>query len=345
MKKTKTITLLVLLCLVSQSVLAMRGYYKADTVRYKFDKMLIEVTSTNALRKDIMDKYQKERIRDVQKVLSGISILPPANNEQVIISFSEMGENLQAWNYKEVEMSYAAKNSKSLVIFEDGKTFEKDFGNYCIHFSFKAVETKIFVNDLADLNMIFDDVFQQKMNEATRFLSDKYGEKENKPIRGWLDLRGAEIVGYFQNVPFGSKDSIILSAGVGSGWIKNTFISDMTISLGVALGKKGMLKNYYSVDWSMMYDFSNSDENNPFELNHFLSFSYQRNFSNSPEKDSWYGFSIGYLVGRNNDFFKKNTFRLASKKRINNTFTISPELYFDDKFEDISPGIRLLVEF
>ena len=138
---------------------------------------------------------------------------------------------------------------------------------------------------------------------------------------------------------------LILSAGIGSGWVKNTFVSDVTLRMGISLGKKGLYKNAYFVDWNMMYDFSESNDNKFFELNHFVSLSWDHNFSHTPEQDKWYGFSVGYLVKRNNDFFKDNTFRLAVNKKINDTFVVKPELYFNDFFKNVYPGIRLSVAF
>ena len=94
-----------------------------------------------------------------------------------------------------------------------------------------------------------------------------------------------------------------------------------------------------------MYDFSGSNENKFFELNHFVSLAWEHNFSNSPLEDKWYGFSAGYLVKRNNDFFKENTFRVSVKKRINDTISLKPELYFNDFFKNIYPGVRFTVTF
>lgn len=341
----KTIITVFLLFLISASALSMEGFHKGDTVRYKFDKMLIEVASTNALQKGIAMDSNVERIEQIQKILKEISIVPPADDERVTITLKEMGDDLYVWNYKEVELSRSKRNTKTLVVFEDGTTFEKDFGRYCIFFSFKAVETKIYLNDLADLNLILADDFEEKTEKAKQFVSNKFGEKYRKGILAWLDLRDDVVKGYFQDTSYKTTDMIILSAGIGSGWVQNTFVADINFRLGFAFGNKGMLKNVYAVDYSMMYDFSESNENKFYELNHFLSLAWEHNFSNTPDKDKWYGFSAGYLVKRNGDFFKDNTFKVAINKKINNTFTVQPELYFNDFFKNVYPGIRLSVAF
>ena len=342
----KTIITLLLLFLFSQSVLAMEGYHKGDTIRYKFDKMLIEVASTNVLQKGIVvvESYL-DRVKQIQKILNEITIVPPADDERVTISFREMGDDLYVWNYKEVELSRSKRTSKTLVIFEDGSTFEKDFGRYCIFFSFKAVETKIYVDDLADLDLILADDFNVKVKQSEQLLFEKFGEKYRKGIHAWIDLRGEEAKGHFLNTSYKTNDMIILSAGIGSGWIQNTFVADINFRLGFAFGNKGMLKNIYAIDYNMMYDFSESNENKFYELNHFVALTWEHNFANTPVEDKWYGFSVGYLVKRNNDFFKDNTFKVAINKKINNTFIVKPELYFNDFFKNVYPGVRLSVAF
>lgn len=341
----KTIITMFLLLFVSSAALSMQGFYKGDTVRYKFDNMLIEVASTNALQKGVAMESHIERIKQIQEILSKLTIVPPAQDERVTISFKEMGDDLYVWNYKEVDLSRSKIDTKKLVVFEDGTTFEKDFGRYCIYFSFKAVETKIYVNELEDLNLILKPDFDKKAKDAKRFMDNRFGEKYRKGIHAWVDLRKDEVEGYFQDVSYKTNDVIVLSAGIGSGWVKNTFVSDVNFRLGFTFGNKGMFKNTYAIDYSMMYDFSESNDNKFYELNHFLSVSWEHNFSNNPNENKWYGFSFGYLVNRNNDFFKDNTFKIGINKKINDTFIIKPELYFNDFFKNVHPGIRLSVAF
>lgn len=340
----KTIISILLFLSLALSVSAMDGYFKADTVRYKFDKMLIEVASTNAVKKTPHKMSMQGRVEQIQKVLAEMTVVPPADDEMITIAFRDQGEDMWVWNFKEIELSRGKRNTKSLVVFEDGTTFEKDFGRYCIYFSYRAMEMKIFVNDLKDLDFFLSDEFNMKAQQSEDFLKKEYGESYKKGIIAWLDLRGDEVKANSQN---NSKnlDMLILSGGIGSGWIKNTFVSDINFRFGVSFSKKGVFKNLYAVDYNMMYDFSESNENKFFELNHFVSLAWEHNFSDVTGQDKWYGFSVGYLVKRNNDFFKDNTFRVSVNKKINNTFMIKPELYFNDFFKNVYPGIRLSVAF
>lgn len=342
----KTIITIFFLLLFAQMVLAIEGYHKGDTIWYKFDKMLIETASTRATRSQVPLKTHYDRLKQIQKILSEMHIEEPANDERVVISLHETDEYLYGRNYKELELRKVKREKKLLVVFKDGTTFEKDYGKYCIHFSFRAVESKLYLDDLNDISLIFQEEFKLKTDRARNLLLQKFGEKYRKGIQGWIDLRGDDPKGYFQqNRSTATQDMLYLSAGIGSGLVQNTFVTDINLRLGVSFGYKGIYKNAYYIDWNMMYDFSESNDNNFFELNHFVSLTWDHNFAKTTIQDKWYGFSVGYLVKRNNDFFKENTFRVAVNKKINDTFSVKPELYFNDFLKNVYPGIRVSVAF
>lgn len=51
--------------------------------------------------------------------------------------------------------------------------------------------------------------------------------------------------------------------------------------------------------------------------------------------------SVGYLIRRSGNYFEKNTFRLGLPGVATGRLQIEPELYFNDFFKNVSPGIRL----
>lgn len=345
MKTISTIVIVILLLIVSKTLYATDGYFKGDTIRYKFDKMVIEVASTNYVSKSPEKTMMADRIKQVQKVLKEMTIAKPAADEMITIFFRDMGSDMYVWNYKEVGIINEKRNYKNLTVFEDGTIFEKEFGHYCICFSYRAMEMKIYVENFDDLTFFFSQDFEKKAKEGTASIIQKIGDSYRKSsIHAWVDVRTEEPKVYIQESEK-MLDMLILSAGIGSGWVKNSFVSDINFKLGLGFARKGMMKNIYSAEWNMMYDFSDSNENKFFELNHFVSVGWEHNFSNTPMEDKWYGISVGYLVKRNNDFFKENTFKISVKKKINDTISLKPELYFNDFFKNVYPGIRFSVAF
>jgi len=51
--------------------------------------------------------------------------------------------------------------------------------------------------------------------------------------------------------------------------------------------------------------------------------------------------SVSYLIRRSGDFFEKNTFKLGLPGVASGRLHLEPELYFNDFFKNVSPGIRL----
>ena len=346
MKTVKTIIPFLFFFFLFESLAAKDDVFKGDTIRYKFDKMLIEVASSDYVNYNPGEEQIQQGIEQVQQILKEMSITPPEEGKKVVISLHDLDGKLLTSNYQDLKLKLEEENSKGLIVFDDGTIFEKDFGQYCIFLISRQVNVKVFVENLSDLNFFSSETFKVKAKEATNAVREKAGAGYRKsPVQACVEISGGTPEVYIQSSPYKSLDMLYLTGGIGSGWVKNTFVSDISFRLGLGFARKGMIKNIYSIEWSMMYDFSNSNNNKFFELNHFASFGWEHNFSNSPLEDKWYGFSVGYLVKRNNDFFKENTFRVSVKKKINDTISLKPELYFNDFLKNVYPGIRLSVTF
>lgn len=345
MKTIKTVAIVFILSIISQSVTAVSGTFKGDTIRYKFDKVLVEVTSPNFVSNSPEKLQLGERISQVQMILNEMSIEKPSEDQRIVITLRDASSDLLEGNFKDVELRNEKMNSKDLVIFDKGAIFEKGFGRYCISFIYHDLEIKLYVNDLSELSYFSSEAFIQKAKSGTKSIQEEVGQHRKYPVQAWVDLRADEPEVFIQETGNKPLDMLLISGGIGAGWVKNTFVSDLNFRLGLGFVNRGMMKNIYSIDWSIMYDFTNSSDENYFDLNHFVSLGWEHNFSNSPLEEKWYGLSFGYLVKRNNDFFKENTFRLSMNKKINNTFSVQPELYFNDFFKNIYPGIRVSVAF
>jgi hypothetical protein len=51
--------------------------------------------------------------------------------------------------------------------------------------------------------------------------------------------------------------------------------------------------------------------------------------------------SVGYLINRSGNYFEKNTFRVGLPGLATGRLQLEPELYFNNFFKNVSPGIRL----
>ncbi|MCG6191051.1 hypothetical protein [Maribellus maritimus] len=346
MKTVKTIISVLLFLFVTQLLAAKSDVFKGDTIRYRFDKMLVEISSAGFAEESPESPRIEEHVEQIQKILKEMSMATPEEDERIVISLRELANDFTVSNYKDLKLTLEKKDSKKLIVFDDGIVFEKELGQYCIFIVTRDLNVKIYVDDLSALSVFSSENFKMKARKGTEALTEEIGTVYRKsPVQACVDLRENEPKVHVQTPSFKSLDMLYIMGGVGSGWVKNSFVSDINFRLGLGFSRKGMIKNIYSVGWNMMYDFSGSTDDNFFELNHFVSIGWDHNFSGSPLQEKWYGLSVGYLAVRNNDFFKENTFRVSVKKKINDSISLKPELYFNDFLKNIYPGIRLSVTF
>ncbi len=336
-KKTTIIFLAFIFILFSFSGLSI-GKYKGDTIRIQFDDCMLEVSTTSFVKNTLAGANISERAASIKNLLETVAISIPGAEELVYIAISDV-DGTQTLDFKNATFEKRNRTSKKVVFFE-GKVLEKDFGNYIIELVDVDYTIKFYLQQLKDLEKFTEASFVSKIETAeTHIPSGK------KKINGWLSWNGkdnfdTQFVG--ESSPF-SLDMLILEAGVGAGVIKNQWANDINFRVGFGFANKGLQRNLYYAEFKMYYDFSDTD--NFFSINSFVSLGWEHNFSSNFEKEKWVGVSLGYLVDRKTDFFKENTWKLALRKRINPTVSVSPELYFNGFFNNVYPGVQIGINF
>jgi hypothetical protein len=110
-------------------------------------------------------------------------------------------------------------------------------------------------------------------------------------------------------------------------------------------------RNTFSADWEPTFIFSpNAQGRLQTYRNDFLVFGYS-NVRTKQQTQSGIGFhldidfSLGYLIGRQGDYFEKHTFRICagSIKLASGKIRIQPCLYFNDLFRGVTPGLRIML--
>jgi hypothetical protein len=108
-------------------------------------------------------------------------------------------------------------------------------------------------------------------------------------------------------------------------------------------------RNTFSADWEPGFIFSpNAQGRLQTYRNDFLVFGYS-NVRTKQQAQSGNGFhldidfSLGYLIGRQGDYFEKHTFRFCagSIKLASGKIRIQPCMYFNDLFRGVTPGLRI----
>jgi hypothetical protein len=314
--------------------------FKGDTIRIRFESFMIEVQSPDLIKQALKQSEIEGKAAKISNWLNAVSISEPMFDELIYILISD-GDSKEKRNYQNITFEHRKKTSKKMV-FSKGEILEKDFGNYIIEFNSPDFTIKYFLTDLSDLGKISKGEINSQLLAAEKLIPEG-----RKKINGWLILNENEdFESHFldESAPL-TLDMLSLNIGVGAGIVKNQWVNDISLKVGFGFMNKGLQRNAYYAEFKMVYDFLNASSDKLFSINSFVTAGWEHNYSRNIDKEKWFGVSLGYLVDRNTDFFEKNTWKFAVHKRINQTISVSPELYFNDFFKNVYPGIQIGISF
>jgi len=118
--------------------------------------------------------------------------------------------------------------------------------------------------------------------------------------------------------------------------------------------KNNRYKNEISIAWEPNFLFAkNSQGNLQTFRNDFIILTLgheplrNKKLGNGPHFGLFQQLSVGYLAGRKGDFFDAHSFRLGtgSIDWIGGKIKLTPILYFHDFFKNVTPGLRVSVNF
>jgi len=311
--------------------------FRADTIRIVANDVLIEVATSDLGKNTLVSADIPGKLKALLNGLNLLEINPPKADEQICVRYTNyFGDDEK--DYYRLDLQTRKKSGKKILISQD-EVFEYNKGSYMLVMAGRNFLIRIYLNNMDDVVKITEPEFMNTIARAGNEIP-----VSRKRINGWLVQKpdGSFNRFFIDEQPPLTNDVLELGAGIGAGWIKNEFVSDLHFRIGIGIGNKAIVSNIYFAEVEAYYNFTWDGE---FVNNGFLSVGYERNFSRNPEKEKWFGLSLGYLIDRNNDFFGKNTFKLSVHKKLNNTFSVKPEIYFNDFFKNIYPGFRFKIAF
>ena len=312
---------------------------RADSVRIKFEKAMLEV-ATFDLKKNTLKKADiRIKFNELLKAIEKIEIKTPDIGEQICISYSRIVEGYQ--NFGMLQLRTKKIESKTIVV-KDDVLLDTDFGNIVFEVEDENYLIRLYLESIDDAQIVNSIDFANKLKEVDREIPES-----RRRTNIWFieNNSGSFNTYHLSDVTSHSLDVLELNAGIISGLVKNELVTGFNLRIGIGFGEKGIQKSRYFLDYEFVYDFSDHPENKSFTTNDFLSVGYERNLSLNPESAKWFGFSVGYLVNRNNNFFEENTFKLSLHKHFNSSISLKPEVYFNNFFKNVSPGIKVQVTF
>jgi hypothetical protein len=146
-------------------------------------------------------------------------------------------------------------------------------------------------------------------------------------------------------------DYIELHAGIAAQNYKNYFAPSFALSADVYINPD-RFRYQVGLSWEPLFFFAKNTKGNlQTYRNDFVTLRLGR----EPVMDRWktggpyFNFfqhlSIGYLIGPRENFFDNHTFRLGTGAIKWNGLKLEPIFYFQDLFKNVTPGLRLSVNF
>jgi hypothetical protein len=132
-------------------------------------------------------------------------------------------------------------------------------------------------------------------------------------------------------------DMLELQAGVGAGLIKNNWVTDISLGVGLYFNKKGMVRGAH-ISSNMIFDFATEGNMN---INTFLNLGFSWDLERKSDQANMLGLELGYLIVKQGDLFGENTFKFGVNWSPAKHINVSPQLYVTDNFKQAFPGIRV----
>jgi hypothetical protein len=201
-----------------------------------------------------------------------------------------------------------------------------------------------FVNDFNDLQNINREVIREKfvaIKSNKRWIKNgdgnRYMKNGDKSVSSKLSNDDANLNGFiFQNN---------FSTSIQN--YKNNFVPSLNIGFELVLNN-GTNKKYlgFVTENHLLFTKDINGNVKTYE-NVFLTLNYKKTFNNINMFQVLPNLSLSYLVRRNGEFYDKNTFRLMLGKvdMYKETVSLEPCIYFTNFFKNITPSLRLSVQF
>lgn len=314
--------LLILLCLFNfGTVFAQNGVAPRDTIHYHGTKDMEMYILSADYHKLTKDEHLQSMLIDFQSRLKEIKDKVPTSSSYII-----------EYDYQ-TKIEVIESNKIASFSISEGKGVAEDFRNqaiitdtnsrYQVNIGFNELEKVL----MMDFNKVIGEIITD-LPEKDRYLRYLEYKNDNQTNKAKLIL----------NRPSGYLDMLSLQAGVGANVYRSKFLTDITGEISLQLNKKGILKNQFYVSNNLIFSF---DESNSAVINNFTNIGYRRNLSNERGKPNWLGIEIGTVTKRSGDIFQSNTMRLGMNWQVGKHITVSPQMYFNGFFKQVSPGFRI----
>ncbi len=331
----------VLLLFVSTSCL-LHANEKKDTIQiFLPNKVVVEVVSVDVNKNKLDTAFVKEYINKFFLLSGKTNLQAKLVKSPCYIVVKPFAGNVDRYSHKLEKNAYWDITVKKrdvenkILVASDSSAILDYSAQHQFQFENIKFTVNIFFDDLKQLRELQD---QRMLLAIDSVMEDYYIKKSRNIEYGQYGIKpDYSNVKINENIKY-PDDQISLNLGTGIECVKNAFAPSLEASMLFSFNRKGAPKNSYGASYEWQYDFSDSYSRS---INQFLNIIYSRNFSKDPEKHDTYIFRFGYLLNKNRDMYKDNTFSFSVSHFVSKYFEIAPKIYFDGAFKNFTPAVKV----
>lgn len=321
MKTTVLVLFTVILLLSFTSSYAQKDEVPKDTISYQVSQNLTLLILSKDYHNLSKDNQVQSILEDFQSRVRGIQeSIPTSSSYTIDYQYQNKLEILQSNKIKSYNLSEDIGMTEG---FRNQANITDGNNGYRVELNFNDVTEILEADFAAILSSIISELPEK--DRYLRYLEYRKDTEQNKVV-------------LTDNRPSGYLDMLSFQAGVGANVYRNKFLTDLTGEIGLQLNHKGILRNQFYVSNNLIFSF---DAENNTLINNFTNIGYSRNLSNVKDKSNWLGVEFGILTKRSGEIFQPNTMRIGLNWEAGKHITVSPQLYFNGFFQQVSPGFRI----
>lgn len=214
-------------------------------------------------------------------------------------------------------------------------------GKHKLEFNQAKYNITIHFNTIKQLEELKAYNFHEILKNAdTEIILNKQTCSRTRSLVVWLNVNKEFSVNQITHTISGVNNFFYATLGTGLNNVKGHWNASFFGSLTYV--HRNSLKPLMAISYiyEYMYDFSETNHTN---INVWQGLKYAINVSPSNQKTDWVGLSVEYLAKPKGDLFKDNSFRIGFEKSLYDNISIVPQMYFNDFFKNVYPGINIKV--
>ncbi len=342
----KRITIIILMALTISGFTYSQNKKMQDTLFFQMpNQTTIEyITSYNIKRNNVTNINIKEKLDDFLIKWKTIGNNQIPKNKSIAIICSD--ETKDKWSDEKIATNMVIKeiNEENKFKFPESKSIVLDLtAKNKLIFKTKNYTLNIYFNTLNQITELtkynWNDILKNIDNE----INNKNTSKTNFKYVAysmWFNIKRDNVnLIHKEEISPDLTTMLSITGSPNLGFVKNKWYTSLNLRVLFEYYKRNESKYKIGLNYEWMFHFYNNQR----YINQWLDASVGAKL-NALGSDLT-SISFGFLIKKEGDLFKKNTMRIGFENQINRHISVTPQIYFNDFFKNIYPGVKIGFSF